>query len=107
MGWCGAWAEVGAAVVPRRRAHAHAQQPTTPHAHPSGPITPRVSQDAKALEELKLKELKNGRLAMVAFIGFIGQHAATGKSPLGALAEHVANPWTANVATNGVSIPGL
>eukprot|EP00955_Chlamydomonas_euryale_P083796 363891-Chlamydomonas_euryale.AAC.5 len=47
------------------------------------------------------------RLAMVAFIGFIGQHAATGKSPLEALGEHVANPWAVNFATNGVSIPGL
>lgn len=46
-------------------------------------------------------------LAMVAFVGFIGQHAATSKSPLEALSEHVANPWAANFATNGVSVPGL
>ena len=30
---------------------------------------------------------------MVAFVGFLGQHAATGKSPIAALADHVANPW--------------
>ena len=76
--------------------------------YPGGSFDPLGwSKDANALGELKLKELKNGRLAMVAFIGFVGQHAATGKSPLAALSEHVSNPWVNNVATNGVSIPGL
>ena len=36
---------------------------------------------------------------MVAFIGFVGQNAATGKTPLAALSEHVANPWAVNVAS--------
>ena len=58
-------------------------------------------------EEKKLKEIKNGRLAMVAFVGFIAQHAATGKGPIAALSEHVASPFTSNFATNGVSVPGL
>jgi hypothetical protein len=48
---------------------------------------------------------------MVAFVGFIGQHAATGKSPLEALSAHSplfgGSPWAENFATNGVSIPGL
>ena len=34
---------------------------------------------AQALEVNKLKEIKNGRLAMIAFVGFVAQHAATGK----------------------------
>jgi hypothetical protein len=44
---------------------------------------------------------------MVAFIGFVAQHAATGKGPLAALGEHLGSPFTANFATNGVSLPGI
>lgn len=44
-------------------------------------------------------------LPQVAFLGFVAQHAATGKGPLAALGEHLANPWNANFATNGVSVP--
>ena len=44
-------------------------------------------------------------LAQVAFLGFIGQHAATGKTPLEALTSHISSPWANNFATNGVSLP--
>ena len=40
---------------------------------------------------------------MVAFLGFVAQHAATGKAPLEALSAHIGNPWGANFATNGES----
>ena len=48
----------------------------------------------------------NGAVRLqVAFLGFIGQHAATGKTPIEALTSHISSPWANNFATNGVSIP--
>jgi len=52
------------------------------------------------LKELQTKEIKNGRLAMIAFMGFVLQAQATGKGPLAALAEHLSNPAGSNWATN-------
>ncbi|KAG1667420.1 hypothetical protein FOA52_004837 [Chlamydomonas sp. UWO 241] len=56
-------------------------------------------------EQYKVAEIKNARLAMVAFVGFICQHAATGKGPIENLSEHMAAPYTTTFATNGVSVP--
>nr|ACN94453.1 photosystem I light-harvesting cholrophyll-a/b protein 2 [Dunaliella salina] len=76
--------------------------------YPGGAFDPLgFSKDPKSFEDKKLKELKNGRLAMVACLGFAGQHAATGKPILEALGDHLSSPFFNNFATNGVSVPGV
>jgi len=63
--------------------------------------------DAAAFEQYKKKEIKNGRLAMLAFVGFVAQHEATGKGPIDNLFDHIADPLGATFATNGISVPSF
>lgn len=51
-----------------------------------------LSGDPKAFEELKVKEIKNGRLAMVAWLGFYIQAAITNKGPIHNLIDHISDP---------------
>lgn len=61
--------------------------------------------DAAKYAAYKEKELRNGRLAMVAFLGFAAQYAATGKGPIDNLADHLADPIHTTCIYNGVSVP--
>ncbi|XP_024538526.1 chlorophyll a-b binding protein 6, chloroplastic-like [Selaginella moellendorffii] len=68
--------------------------------YPGGAFDPLgFSKDPKKFEEFKLKEVKNGRLALLAFLGFCAQAAAyPGTGPLQNLATHLADPWHNNIA---------
>ena len=66
-------------------------------------------------KELQTKEIKNGRLAMIAFAGFVLQAQATGKNPIANLTDHLSAPfsnnWTQNIGVchvpSSVDVQGL
>jgi len=93
------------AFVEGKRAGADAEA----RVYPGGAFDPLgFSKDAAKLEELKLKEIKNGRLAMVAIFGFFMQASVTKAGPVANWVAHISDPWNVNVATsNDVSIPFL
>ncbi|KAM7514217.1 hypothetical protein LguiA_003800 [Lonicera macranthoides] len=63
--------------------------------YPGGPLLNPLglAKDAESAKEWKLKEIKNGRLAMVAMLGFFAQASVTHAGPIDNLMEHLSNPW--------------
>ena len=56
--------------------------------------------------DMALKEVKNGRLAMMAFLGCMVQAAVTGEGPWKNICDHVSNPFGANMLANFGAIGG-
>jgi light-harvesting complex I chlorophyll a/b binding protein 4 len=68
--------------------------------YPGGIFNPFgfAKEDLKGWQE---KEIINGRLAMIAFVGFTIQAQALGEGPLACVAEHISDPFSTTVV-NGL-----
>lgn len=70
--------------------------------YPGGPLFNPLGfgKDEKSMNDLKLKEVKNGRLAMLAILGYFIQGLTTGVGPFQNLLDHLADPVNNNILTS-------
>jgi len=68
--------------------------------YPGGPFDPlALSEDPDNFSELKVKEIKNGRLALVSVLGYAFQCVVTGEGPYTNWIKHISDPFGYNFVT--------
>jgi light-harvesting complex I chlorophyll a/b binding protein 3 len=75
-------------------------------AYPGGKWFNPLNLGKDGMASMQKKEVKNGRLAMMAFLGCLVQAAVTGEGPWKNICDHVSNPFGANMLANFGAIGG-
>jgi len=75
-------------------------------AYPGGQFFNMFNLGKDDMDQMKLKEIKNGRLAMGAWLGYAIQAFVTGKGPFENLCDHIYSNGEINILTNLGSIGG-